>query len=254
MTTIRDQLLISLTDINFEENEAAVYLASLEHGLASVWDIAQTSGVKRSTCYVILDKFMRRGLASQAKDGRRTLFRVISPKELLKTFEHKRDQLAGRLSELEALASHMPSKPNIRLFVGAEGVKQAYNLALLEQNTTIYIYGTGKVFEIYPDYFSFFTKSRLEKKIHIQGIASDTSFNQALSQGDKKMMRELRFLPSKKFNPQQEVLIFGNTIAYVAVLDREPFATVVESKLFADSEKERFNLLWEIAKPQNKVR
>jgi hypothetical protein len=60
--------------------------------------------------------------------------------------------------------------------------------------------------------------------------------------------RNLRFLPLDKFNPKTQVNIFGNTVAYIAHGEQEPFATVIESASLAHDEKQKFELLWQMAK------
>jgi hypothetical protein len=62
-------------------------------------------------------------------------------------------------------------------------------------------------------------------------------------------MRQCRFLPQDKFDPTTEINIYGDTIHYIAHSERDPFATMIESSSLAKLEKQRFDLLWDLAKP-----
>ena len=44
------------------------------------------------------------------------------------------------------------------------------------------------------------------------------------------------------------MIIFGDTLAYLAHSEKEPFATVIESSTLANGEKQLFEMLWELAK------
>jgi len=247
MTTQYSQLTDTLSLLGLPENEALVYLATLELGTGSVWDIAQKSGVKRPTCYVILEKLASQGIAFRSADVKRTVYSVIPPKELIAVFEARKNAAAAKLSELEAVASKTAYKPAIRLYEGIEGMKKVYDLSITN-TAEVLICGTAAVFDAFPEYFKEYTERRTKAKIPLRFLAADLPRNRKLAkESDADVERTTRFLPQAEFDPKQEVLIFGDSIAYVAVLDKQPFATLIESKLFADFERQRFELLWKVA-------
>lgn len=53
-----------LQKIGLQQKESAVYLALLELGTADVSGIAKKAGIKRPTCYLVLDDLKNRGLVS----------------------------------------------------------------------------------------------------------------------------------------------------------------------------------------------
>lgn len=249
MTTQNDTLLLALKGIGFSKNEALVYLATLELGRSSIWEIAKKSGIKRPTCYVLLDELIWKGYATSTNDGRRTLYSVNSPKQLLRAVETRFSRFSNTITQLEALASNNPQKPTVRLYEGVNGIAEAYNASINQpKGGEILIYGTQLVETHYRDMMVDYINQRVKKGIHAKVILAETDYNRSVPPRDNRELRETRFLPIETFNPSIEVNIFGDSIAYIAHSEKTPFATVIENSTLASEEKQRFNLLFEQAK------
>lgn len=249
MTTTNNDILSSLEGVGMHENEAQVYLAGLELGPSSIWDIAQKSGIKRPTCYVMMDNLMFKGYASSTFDGKRNIYTVASPKRLLSSLNRRQEKLRETITQLEGLASQSSLKPNIRLYEGKAGVMEVYNLTLnLAKDEEILIYGSVLVAISYQEFIDEYLKNRVKKKIKVKAILPDTVENRKILARDEKELRQTRFISSEDFKQKTEVNIFGDSIAYIAHSEKEPFATVIENSTLAEEEKDRFNLLWQIAK------
>jgi sugar-specific transcriptional regulator TrmB len=249
MTTQNQNLVTILNGIGLSKNEALIYLATLELGPSSIWEIAKKSGVKRPTCYVILDELIWKGYASKSSDGKRAIYSVSSPRELHRAIDRRHNKYFAAISELETIASQSPHKPIIRTYEGAEGVKRVYDLTLeLPKGDTIYTFGTSAVEVHYGEFIAEYIGARVKKGIESKAILPDTSENRLVGLRDKAELRQTRFLPPDKYPQTTEVNIFGSTIAYIAHSEKNPFASVVENPTLAKEEKARFILLWEIAK------
>ena len=248
MTTCNHDILDSLTGIGLDSSEAAIYLTILELGPSSVWDIAQKSGIKRPTCYIILDALVIKGIAGKTDDGRRTIYSVIDPKQLLQRTQSRQLRLERTLTQLEALGSKTPQKPQIRLLEGAEGVKQAYQLSLSGlKDSEILIYGTASIESLMPEFIADYIAERVKKGLKVRAILPDTPENRAVTARNSTELRETRFLPTTAFDPHLEINQFGSTITYIAHSEVVPFATVIDNKTLADVERQRFDLIWNIA-------
>lgn len=247
-TEMNHNLIEDLKLVGLEEKEAAIYLACLELGPSSVWDIARKSAIKRPTCYVLLDNLTAKGIAQKVMDQKKTIYSVQSPKELLNTFERRKALFAEKISQFQALASKSLEKPKIRLYEGVEGVEQAYELTLDQpEKSEILIYGTAAVLTKYGKFLEKYLARRANRGIRARVILSDSPDNRAVTERDKDELRETRFLPADKFDQQTEVNILPDAIIYIAHSETEPFATVIESSRLAKEEKNRFDLLWELA-------
>ena len=249
MTTEMNQNLVKdLISIGLEEKEAAVYLACLELGPSSVWDIARKSAIKRPTCYVILDSMIDKGIAHKVENQRKTKYFVQSPKELLSTFERRKAAFTEKLGQFQALASKSADKPKVRLYEGTEGIEQVYELTLNQpEKSEILIYGTVAVMHKYEKFIEKYLARRVNRGIRARVILPDNEDNRLIVARDKDELRTTRFLPAEKFDQRTEVNILPESIIYIAHSETEPFATVIESTRLAKEEKDRFELLWGLA-------
>ena len=87
-------MLDSLKKIGLSENEAKVYLATLELGSSTAQQIAQKAELKRPTTYVQLETLMKRGLVTSFEKGPstspgqgKTMLRAEDPEHLKPIFE-----------------------------------------------------------------------------------------------------------------------------------------------------------------------
>lgn len=248
MTTQFDELHSTLMAVGFSQNEAWLYLTLLELGPATVWQIAKKSGIKRPTCYLVLEELAFKGLASSVNDGKRTIYSVSSPKQLNLRIERQQARFQSALPQLTALASHSPQKPIVRLYEGIEGVMEAYNLSLNQpKGGEILIYGTAEVKKSYGNFIHEYIAARCKKGIRARGILPDNQYNREILKTDEANLRVTRFFPEDKFGIHTEINIFEDTIAYIAHSEATPFATVIENQTLAEEEKQRFNLLWDLA-------
>lgn len=203
MTTPNESLIDSLKSAGMPENEAKVYLASLELGPSSIWEIAKKSGVKRPTCYVILENLSLKGLASSMNDGRRIQYTVVSPKQLFGYFNRHLETYSSKLSELTSLASKSPIKPKITTFEGMDGIKQTMEMVLEMPRGSEYLVMGANVLGIpgYEDYMrKYFIPTRAKKGISTRAIFSNSEQNRKFSLGIKKFKHEATALPKELFD------------------------------------------------------
>lgn len=245
-------LVRKLKLLGFEENEARVYLVALELGPASMWEIHQKCGIKRTTCYQIFDGFVERGIAMKTPELKHVIYSVVAPESLIVSLEQKKNQFRDALPLFDAVMSNSSVKPEISLYKGLEGVRQVYNQGLQSpEGSEILLLATPRLWLGNPDENNAYIKERLKKKISLRMIFPDEKANYALLTSDKKELRKTRFLPKEIYDPPVEIQIFQNKVAYIAHSEREPFATVIENTAIAESEKQIFELLWGIAKEKH---
>jgi sugar-specific transcriptional regulator TrmB len=239
--------------VGFSRNESLIYLAALGLGPSTVWEIAKKSGVKRPTCYVILEELSIRGLASSTNDGKRVVYSVVSAHQFIKNYARQYERLTKVESELAALAVPSNQKPYIQFYDGFEGIKTVYNMILDEPSGSEYLlYGFSlRSSEELREYLGTFISERISKRIKTRAIFSDTEYNVGFTERDSKELRETRLLPEVEFHQKTQTNIFGDSVAYVAQSAKQPFATVITSPDLAHDERQRFELLWKISKPSS---
>jgi len=249
MTTVNNNLISTLKLAGLNETEAKVYLACLELGPTSAWNIYLKTGIKRPTCYAVLENLVADGIASKTNDGTRTVFSVVKPEELLFTLENRKNEFRESLSLFDAVASKSAEKPRVRVYEGMDGVRQAYMLSHNQpEESVVLVLGSPDVWYQHAEANRAYIADRMTKRIHLKMILPDLSKNKVSLGEDRKELRETRFLSPKNYSPKVETQIFGNTVIYIAHSEKEPFATVIENSAIAHDEKERFSQLWQIAK------
>jgi sugar-specific transcriptional regulator TrmB len=239
----------TLTVAGMNWNNALVYLSCLQLGPSPVWDIAKLSGIKRSTCYLILDELKTEGIAAVSYDGIRKIFTVISPRQLIDNLKNKYQSLENILPQLETIGSNVPNKPKIRIYEGVEGIRQAYQLSLeLPENSEFLIYGNPDVLNSYPQMIKRYLQMRVARKIRVMAIIPDSASSKEVLERDQKELRLTRLLPREKFNQQTETHVLPDKLVYIAHSENQPFATVIESATLASEERSRFEFLWDLSK------
>lgn len=249
MTTTNENLISTLKLAGLRDSEAKIYLVCLELGPSSAWNIYLKSGIKRPTCYAILDELVGEGIAAKNSDGQRTIFSVVSPTELLLKLESKKNQFKESLPLFDAVASKSAGKPKIRVYEGIEGVRQAYLLSHAQpEESVVLVLGSPDIWYKHSEANRAYIADRMVRRIHLKMILPDLPKNKVSLKDDKKELRETRFLPPVKYSPKVETQIFGDTVIFIAHSEKEPFATVIENAAIAHDERERFLALWNLAK------
>ncbi|MEK7184160.1 MAG: helix-turn-helix domain-containing protein [Patescibacteria group bacterium] len=249
MTTYSADIFEVLSGVGLSENEAQVYLATLELGPSTVLDIARKSGVKRPTCYVLLDELTFRGFASRTEGKKAARYSVLSPKQLLQRVATRQDRLQKYLGDLDALASKSGQKPEVRLLEGVEGVKEAYRSTLDQpKGSEMLLYGTADVLVILEGWIHDYMADRVKHRVSVKAILPDTPSNRSVQPRDKVELRETRFLPTASFDPRLELILIGDTVMFIAHSEHEPFATIITNSTIADLQRQQFEYLWRAAK------
>lgn len=127
-----------LRQIGLEEKEAAVYLALLELGTASVHPIATKAGIKRPTAYLILEELQKKGLTSLVPRAGKTLYTAQSPEKLVQDLSKKQEMVKRFLPNLLALYNAKADKPQVQLFEGKQAVRDLYDKLLTAKNVEFF--------------------------------------------------------------------------------------------------------------------
>src|SRR3989344_8899127 len=127
-----DHTLKGLTDFGLSDKEAKVYLALLELGTATAFEIASRSGINRSSTYVVLEALSKMGLAGLSGDNKVKSYVAVSPEAIAqmsrasaKKHEQIESNIKSILPDLNALNKNLVQKPKVRVFDGLEGLMNA---------------------------------------------------------------------------------------------------------------------------------
>jgi HTH-type transcriptional regulator, sugar sensing transcriptional regulator len=241
-----------LEKIGFQEKETKVYLGLLELGEGGVGEIAQKSGVKRTTVYHILEDLKARGLISLVKKGKKTLFSAEDPRSIGDDLKEKQAYFQSILPEILSVANFMEKKPVIKYFETLKGIKEIYRDELKCPDSEILAWWSDS-YEIFGEdfFYNFYMPGRLANKIWVRVIAPDSEFTRKIQLDDVKDLRQIKFMPAMKQNAELEISLYGKSKISIKSF-RENFGLIIESRPLFNTMKMMFEFAWQVL-PEKKV-
>src|SRR3989338_1497995 len=121
-----------LTEIGLTDGEARVYTSLLSLGSTTVGPLVKKSGIAYSNIYEVLNRLMKKGLASFALKSGTKYFQPASPENLLDYLEKKETEIKNQkafltemMPKLKGLQQSVPDQ-EAEIFLGLKGLKAAY--------------------------------------------------------------------------------------------------------------------------------
>lgn len=246
-----------LLSLGLASKEAAVYLALLELGTASVQAIARRANIVRPTTYVILEALARKGLVVKATgpDAKKILFQAEEPGRLeqyleqqRREFERRQQTLRSLVPELRSVYARGEEKPRVRLFEGKEGLR-----TLQEEFISA---GRGPVAGVVSadDLYVLFPEEEFHREIRSvrlrAGIRSRQVYTTAGArpspEEDREYLRDNRYMPPDKL-PIRGSLSANGPVLSIVSLRSKIIGVLIEHPDIADSFRALFDIVWEAA-------
>jgi len=239
-------LTIILQNLGLNEKEAKVYLACLELGSATVQEVSDKAGVKRTSVYNFLEDMKARGFITEVKHGKRILLTAEDPHTLLKKADEQKKQLEKVLPEFLSIYNLPGNKPKVKFYQGAEGLRRIYEDTLKLGSPIYLISDYERMFEaIEPEWMWQYAKRRTEKNIKAFSIAKEGERGQQVKTKDVEQLRETRFVKEVDF--ETEINIYGDKVALLSF--RRPYAgVIIEDRAIAQTLKSMWKIIWNKAK------
>ena len=127
-----------LKKLGLTDGEARVYLALLNLNSSTVGPIAKKSKVAYSKIYSVLERLLKKGLASYITKERTKYFQALDPERLIEYVEKKKLELEKSEKDLGNLIPLLKSrlkkekKREAEIFVGEKGLMTAHEILLEE--------------------------------------------------------------------------------------------------------------------------
>ena len=100
----------SLLSVGLTKEEISIYLSLLEKSPQSAIDLSKTTPVKRTYVYQISRLLIEKGLITEKKLGRTTVFSPNSPDHLLTLAENRKTQAELAAKGIESLLDNLKNK------------------------------------------------------------------------------------------------------------------------------------------------
>ncbi len=238
-----------LQEIGLTNDEAAVYVASLELGPATVLEIARKSELNRTTLYAVIERLMQKKLMIRSMHGKRTVFVAEPPEKLQILLKERLAKLNDVLPELISLGRKGVYKPKMKYFEGIDGVKSVYRDSLQSKDKTLYAFVGVERLNVRSNALNaFWDKEYIpaRKKSGLFGrlVIPDNAVGRAFKKRDVTSNRESRFVPASTYNFEGEIMMYDDVVLFISYTEDEEFALSLESKAIAKTLKMIWQIVW----------
>lgn len=244
-----DSLEDFLVDFSLTPKQAAVYVASLQLGAASVQDIAHTAELERTNIYDAVNELVTKGLMSITTSGKRKLFVAQEPAALKSVLNEKERNLETVLPQLAMIYNDSNVKPRMRYYPGIEGYRFVYEDSLTTKTKKLYgIFSSQDIWEVLGrPYADDMVARRAKKGIALRVIRSRAREKEKLYPSSLGDLRELRFTPAGMDFPIT-TYVYDNKVMMLSS-KRETFGLIIESADIATAHRHYFDALWQLSTP-----
>lgn len=241
--------LIGLTD-----GEIKIYLALLELGNSTTWNITKKSKVSGSKVYEVLERLMQKGLVSSVIKNNVKYFEAASPERILDYLEEKKDAIDSEKTKIQEIIPELILKQKhsiqseVKVFTGFEGLKTANEdiINSLKKGEEWLSMGLTEQPEQWENYFNKKQEERAKKGIIHKHLLNE-KYKSLYEKRKKLAHTEFRFL-SKDFEMPTSIEIYNEKIIIMILVKENPIAVMIESEFVADSFRKYFNHLWKNSK------
>ena len=237
-----------LQQFNLTDKETKVYLATLELGKATVYEIANWAELKRPTTYLLVDQLLEKGLLQQAKLKQKRAYSALPPKQLLNHWKKKVQQLESQLPTLETMMKSAESV-DVKVYQGKQALHQVYNQLrpdLYKKNEINFFGSVNSVANLYTDEMDYYLNMVKDKRAHGRELLAqnpaDITFAQNVAELANPNYR-IRFLPQGHAPTRNESAILGDKV-FLFDLTQQPTAVIIHSQAVADIQRALFDLAW----------
>lgn len=248
-------LVESLKSLGLTDKEAKVYLALLQLGKSTAYNVALRSGLKKPTTYVILDQLVEKGFVYKVPRSKKQLFVAESPDKCYALAVEKMKFTKEALPELMAMKKDKVNKINVAYYEGVRGAEEMYNHMFevmkqkpKEQRKFVGFYAKGdRVSQELEDYFE-----KLNEQCHHLGIKRDAITVYHPSIIEKYLKPEIlqrynmtnKALAEDKYSSDISIDIYEQ---YVQILSQRNLqAILIEDEDVAKALKQIFEMVWNL--------
>jgi len=246
-----------LEDVGLTKSETKVYLALLELGSSTTWNIIKKSKVASSKIYELLNKLTDKGLVTTYFESNKKYFKAVSPERLKDYVEEKKKELEIKekklmeiLPKLKSQFSRGEKETEVELFKGYKGIDTAFKdiLKNLKKGDEFLVFGgseneSGTKNEATQIFFERFHRQRSK-----QGICLRIIFSKYAKEKYRKLAKlgntKARYLP---FGTPSTINIYKD-ITILLIMNPSPAAIRIKDKKTTESFKKYFEQMWKIAK------
>ncbi|MFA5872062.1 MAG: helix-turn-helix domain-containing protein [Parcubacteria group bacterium] len=236
----------NLEKLGIGGKEADVYLAILKFKKTSVGELAKFTGIKRTTIYHCVESLLSKELIAKLTKDDKKIYLAENPEEsLANMLREKKETVSELIPDLKSLLGTGAYAPEIKIYRHQSGLRKIFEDMLFSKERTIRYYVSDLSLDalLGKKFLADFVKKRIKRGIRSLSLRSQ-KYKPEREQGalHSKQLREVRFIP-ENIEIKPYMCIYENKVVVIASRD-ERVGFIVESREFAEAQKNIFDLLW----------
>ena len=237
-------LQTTLEQAGLSSREAALYMALLELGPATVLAMARKAEMKRPTAYLVLEELLQKGLVSRVPKEKKKLFMALSPTHLIDTLDKRTSTLRTAMPQLLAFYRGQSEKPLVQIFESKEGMLNVYRDITSDKSIgeLLSFVSPEMVPEDFDENWEMFIKLFSEKRVKGREIITAQSKNHPYIKKTRKLYNYEARYATEGLNFFSDTVMYGNKIAIFSF--KKGFALIIESDDVSKSFRSLFELAW----------
>lgn len=243
-----EHLLEPLKNLGLSEKEAKIYLALLQLGPSTPYQIANKAEIKRPTAYVIAEELVEKGLIVHVPGEDKKRYIARTPDAFIEEQGEKLRAARAILPELRSFQKGTVEKPSIMYYEGAEGVRQAYEYKKRELHGKEIVGFFASPEDASPEVTKVFMEWNEYKEKYgpkVRGITVDNSnlkdYAKYLEPGKGSI--EAKFMPPELYSAKVSIESCDKQFVRICLIESTQ-TLIIESPKFAIAIGEAFELLW----------
>jgi sugar-specific transcriptional regulator TrmB len=243
-----------LLGIGFTRSEIAVYFALLEMGSTTTGPIIKKAGIASGKAYIVLDKLVKKGLATYAIKAGTKYYQAKDPERLLDYIKEKEDALKQKEEQIKSIIPTLKAqyeekkyKPMAEVYEGVKGFKTFYEWVLkeLKRGDCIDIMGVPReANEKFQAYLLDWNRRRTKLGIKMR-ILYNHDCKEFGVKREKMRLTQVRYMKQELETPAW-IDVFKDYVVTINV-HGTPVCFLIKNKESAESYKKYFEILWKAA-------
>lgn len=243
-----DHLVEPLKNLGLSEKEAKIYLALLQLGPSTPYQIAKKAELKRPTAYVIAEELVEKGLIVHVPGESPKKYIARTPDSFFEEAESRLQKAKSVLPELRSFQKGTAEKPSIMYYEGAEGVRQAYDYKKKELHgkEIVGFFASGE--DLTPEMNRILLDWNEYREKHgtkARGLTVDHStlapYAKYLEPGKGSI--QAKFMPSELYSAKVSIESCNKQFVRICLMESAQ-TLIIESPKLAVAISEAFELLW----------
>ena len=234
-----------------DNQRARLYLAALGRPEATAGDLAKALKLGRTAVYDNLRVLEERGFVKTVRHGKRKVFVPLHPKELLRSWENKKQQLKDLLPDFLALYATKQHEPFVQLFTGPFAAREVYE-DILASTKKEYVYFSPPELTLQAvdrAYMKKWVERRVAKGITVRSLRtkSESENPDPFFSKQEDHLRQIRYLPAY-VELKATIYVYENNIGVIGTR-KEGTGFIIHSPDLAFSVRQLFDFLWSVSLP-----